>query len=198
MRVGSTIPKPVDVRVIAATNKDLLKEVSRGNFRSDLYYRLKVAVLNIPPLRKRQADILPLAASFLAYYGKKFRKNVRFSNEVERMLLAYDWPGNVRELENLVQGLVVTCKKGIIDAHDLTGIRPVGQSLPVSGGLSLPGIEGKSFKAIMKELEGAVIEAGMQRYGSMAELARHFQVDRSTIFRKVKELEHARKDRADL
>lgn len=196
MRVGSTIPKPVDVRVIAATNKDLLKEVSRGNFRSDLYYRLKVAVLNIPPLRKRQADILPLATSFLAYYGKKFRKNVRFSNEVERMLLAYDWPGNVRELENLVQGLVVTCKKGIIDAHDLTGIRPVGQSLPASGGLTLPGIEGKSFKAIMKELEGAVIEAGMQRYGSMAELARHFQVDRSTIFRKVRELEHARKERA--
>ena len=153
-------------------------------------------MLNIPPLRKRQADILPLAASFLAYYGKKFRKNVRFSNEVERMLLAYDWPGNVRELENLVQGLVVTCKKGIIDAHDLTGIRPVGQSLPASGGLTLPGIEGKSFKAIMKELEGAVIEAGMQRYGSMAELARHFQVDRSTIFRKVRELEHARQDRA--
>ena len=69
-------------------------------------------------------------------------------------------------------------------------------SLPASGGLTLPGIEGKSFKAIMKELEGAVIEAGMQRYGSMAELARHFQVDRSTIFRKVRELEHARKERA--
>ncbi len=196
MRVGSTTPKPVDVRVIAATNKDLQKEVSRSNFRSDLYYRLKVAVLNIPPLRRRQADILPLAASFLAYYGKKFHKHVRFSHEVERMLLAYDWPGNVRELENLVQGIVVTCKKGIIDAHDLTGIRPVGQSPPVSDGLPLPDIEGKSFKTIMKEVEAAVIEAGMRRYGSMAELARYFQVDRSTIFRKVRELKRTGKERA--
>ena len=112
------------------------------------------------------------------------------------MLLAYDWPGNVRELENLVQGIVVTCKKGIIDAHDLTGIRPVGQSPPVSDGLPLPDIEGKSFKTIMKEVEAAVIEAGMRRYGSMAELARYFQVDRSTIFRKVRELKRTGKERA--
>lgn len=194
MRVGATSPKTVDVRVIAATNKELEKEVARGNFRSDLYYRLKVAVLRIPPLRKRQADILPLATSFLAYYGKKFHKNVSFSEKVTHMLLAYSWPGNVRELENLVQGLVVTCKKGIINARDLVGIGAAGQeAFSASGNLTLPDIEGKSFKSIMKTLEAQVIEAGMKRYGSMTELAKHFQLDRSTIFRKVREAEKTRK-----
>ena len=194
LRVGATTPKKVDVRVIAATNKELEKEVAHGAFRSDLYYRLKMAVLNIPPLRKRRADILPLAQGFLTYYGRKYRKCARFSEEVEQILQNYSWPGNVRELENLVQGLLVTCKQGIIDARDLSGIRPVapGQGDPVAG-RGMPSIEGRSLKSIMKEVENALIEAGLKRYGSIGELSRHFQMDRSTIFRKVKELEAAKK-----
>lgn len=195
LRVGATSPKKVDVRVIAATNKELEKEVVKGAFRSDLYYRLKVAVLRIPPLRERRADILPLAQAFLGYYGKKYRKKVRFSEEVAHILQNYSWPGNVRELENLIQGLLVTCKGEIIEATALSGIRPSTSSgADESGpGQRLPSVEGRSFKSIMRELENAVIEAGLRRYGSISELARQFQVDRSTIFRKAKALEAARK-----
>lgn len=194
LRVGATSPKKVDVRVIAATNKELEKEVVKGAFRSDLYYRLKVAVLRIPPLRERRADILPLALAFLGYYGKKYRKQARFSEEVAHILQEYSWPGNVRELENLIQGLLVTCKGEVIEAAALSGIRPLTSGTDeAASGRRLPSVEGRSFKSIMKELENAVIEAGLRRYGSISELARQFQVDRSTIFRKTKALEATRK-----
>ena len=189
LRVGATVPKKVDVRVVAATNKELEREVTKGMFRSDLYYRLKVAVLNIPPLRSRRVDILPLAQSFLTFYGKKYRKAVNLSEEAKQVLQNHTWPGNVRELENLVQGLVVTCKHGLVGVRDLAGIRPLPACEPSEGQYALPSIEGRSLKSIMKEVETAVIEKGMQRYGSISELSRQFQMDRSTIFRKVKEIE---------
>lgn len=194
LRVGATTPKKVDVRIVAATNKELEKEVARGAFRSDLYYRLKVAVLTIPPLRRRRADILPLARGFLKYYAKKYGKNAQLSEEVEQILQNYAWPGNVRELENLVQGLVITCKRGRIEARDLSGIRPADACRNGNGaGFALPSIEGRSLKSIMKEVESELIASGLKRYGSIGELSRHFQVDRSTIFRKVKEMEAAKK-----
>ena len=189
LRVGATVPKKVDVRVVAATNKELEREVAKGTFRSDLYYRLKVGVLNIPPLRSRRVDILPLAQSFLTFYGKKYRKAVNLSEEAKQVLQNHTWPGNVRELENLVQGLVVTCKHGLVGVRDLAGIRPLPPCETSEGQYALPSIEGRSLKSIMKEVETAVIEKGMQRYGSISELSRHFQMDRSTIFRKVKEIE---------
>ena len=189
LRVGATVPKKVDVRVVAATNKELEREVTKGMFRSDLYYRLKVAVLNIPPLRSRRVDILPLAQSFLTFYGKKYRKAVNLSEEAKQVLQNHTWPGNVRELENLVQGLVVTCKHGLVGVRDLAGIRPLPACESSEGQYALPSIEGRSLKSIMKEVETAVIEKGMQRYGSISELSRQFQMDRSTIFRKVKEIE---------
>ena len=189
LRVGATVPKKVDVRVVAATNKELEREVAKGTFRSDLYYRLKVAVLNIPPLRSRRVDILPLAQSFLTFYGKKYRKAVNLSEEAKQVLQNHTWPGNVRELENLVQGLVVTCKHGLVGVRDLAGIRPLPPCESGAGRYDLPSIEGRSLKSIMKEVETAVIEKGMQRYGSISELSRQFQMDRSTIFRKVKEIE---------
>ena len=189
LRVGATVPKKVDVRVVAATNKELEREVAKGTFRSDLYYRLKVAVLNIPPLRSRRVDILPLAQSFLTFYGKKYRKAVNLSEEAKQVLQNHTWPGNVRELENLVQGLVVTCKHGLVGVRDLAGIRPLPPCETSEGQYALPSIEGRSLKSIMKEVETAVIEKGMQRYGSISELSRQFQMDRSTIFRKVKEIE---------
>ena len=189
LRVGATVPKKVDVRVVAATNKELEREVAKGTFRSDLYYRLKVAVLNIPPLRSRRVDILPLAQSFFTFYCKKYRKAVNLSDEAKQVLQNHTWPGNVRELENLVQGLVVTCKHGLVGVRDLAGIRPLPPCESGEGHYALPSIEGRSLKSIMKEVETAVIEKGMQRYGSISELSRQFQMDRSTIFRKVKEIE---------
>lgn len=185
-RIGATAPKNVDIRVIAATNKDLEKEVAKNNFRLDLFYRLKVAVLSIPPLRKRHEDVLPLFESFLSYYGRKYHKKLEYTNEVSKLVCSYNWPGNVRELENFVQGLVATCKKKIIDVVDLPGIRPSGNSVGVETLPSnLADIRGKTLKSIMRDIEEKVIEAGIREYGSMAEAAKHFGVDRSTLFRKL-------------
>lgn len=193
MRVGSTTPKQIDVRIVAATNKNLERAIARGEFRSDLYYRLKVAVIAIPPLRDRQADILPLARMFLEFYANKYHRRQTLSPEAERVLLDYKWPGNVRELENLVQGLAVTCKSNVIRPSDIpiTGVgKPVAAPHAARSDLD---IDGKTYKEIMKELENKVLTLALERYGSITEVAKHFQVDRSTIFRKVKELEKAGK-----
>lgn len=193
MRVGSTTPKQIDVRIVAATNKNLERAIARGEFRSDLYYRLKVAVISIPPLRERQADILPLARMFLEFYANKYHRKMVFSEEAEQVLVDYKWPGNVRELENLAQGLAVTCKSTVIQPSDIpiTGVgKPVAVTRNESCSIDL---DGKTYKEIMKELENKVLSAALERYGSITEVAKHFQVDRSTIFRKVKELEKAGK-----
>ena len=189
MRVGSTTPKQIDVRIVAATNKNLERAIARGEFRSDLYYRLKVAVIAIPPLRDRQADILPLARMFLRFYGSKYHRQLTFSEEAESLLLDYKWPGNIRELENLVQGLAVTSKNSVIRASDvpISGVAKPAASARRDG-LDFE-LDGKTYKEIMKDLENKVLSAAMERYGSITEVAKHFQVDRSTIFRKVKELE---------
>jgi len=193
MRVGSTTPKQIDVRIVAATNKNLERAIARGEFRSDLYYRLKVAVMTIPPLRDRQADILPLARMFLEFYANKYHRKMAFSEEAEQVLLDYKWPGNVRELENLVQGLAVTCKNTVIRPSDIP-ITGVGKPVTVARNEACSiDLDGKTYKEIMKELENKVLSAALERYGSITEVAKHFQVDRSTIFRKVKELEKAGK-----
>lgn len=192
MRVGSTTSRRVDVRIIAATNKDLEKEVQKGRFRSDLYYRLKVTVLKIPPLNQRKADILPLAHSFLSYYNNKYRKQVSLAAEAEQGLLAYAWPGNVRELENCIQGLVVTCKREVIAASDLPISLPPSRQ-GAAQDISALQLDGRSLKDIMSELQDVVIKAGVQRYGSLSEAAKNFQVDRSTLFRKVKAIEKKEK-----
>jgi len=185
MRVGATAPRPVDVRIVAATNKDLEKEVQKGRFRKDLYYRLKVVVLTIPPLRARAADILPLAHSFLDYYAGKYGRRITITPQAEEKLLAHSWPGNVRELENLMQGLVITCHKDAICCVDLPMPKVIPRETAPAAAPAL-NLDGRTFKDIMRELEDTVIKAGLQRYGSITEVAKRFQVDRSTIFRKVK------------
>ncbi|MCK4909605.1 MAG: sigma-54-dependent Fis family transcriptional regulator, partial [Planctomycetes bacterium] len=107
-RVGGTSQIPVDVRIIAATNLDLEKEVEKGNFRDDLYYRLNVVPLKMPPLRERKSDIPILVDHFLKIYNRKYAKQVKkLPDEVILHLENYDWPGNVRELENIIQRLLV-------------------------------------------------------------------------------------------
>ena len=195
VRVGSTVPKTVDVRIVAATNKDLEKEVAAGRFRSDLYYRLKVAVITIPPLRKRRADILPLARGFLRYFAQKYHRDVVLAPDAEEVLLGYRWPGNVRELENLILGCMITCEKSVINARDL----PISKSLQEG---SLPDrdlllgsldMEGKSLKEILEDVEQKIIQEGMQTLGNMSALARNLGVDRTTIFRKLKKYEKVEK-----
>lgn len=117
MRIGGETVTKVDVRIIAATNKDLQKEVDAKKFRNDLYFRLKAVTLNIPPLRNRKGDIIELAQQFL----KKFSENnhipiPRLTKDAEELLINYNWPGNIRELKNVIETAIALNKNGILDA----------------------------------------------------------------------------------
>lgn len=119
-RVGGNKPVKVDIRIIAATNRDLSQMVQDGTFREDLYYRLNVIPIIIPPLRERSSDIIILAEHFVSHFSKQFGKDVkRISTPVQDMLLSYSWPGNVRELENIIERAVVLSEDNVIHGYDL-------------------------------------------------------------------------------
>jgi two-component system response regulator AtoC len=126
-RVGGTTTLTVDVRIIAATNRALEEEVKAGRFREDLYYRLNVIPINMPPLRERREDILPLIEYFTDKYGSGLAKKVRFTQEAIDLLLAYDYPGNVRELENIVERCVTLSSSGTIGKDDMPSLIVTGE-----------------------------------------------------------------------
>jgi two-component system response regulator HydG len=177
-RVGGEDVIRVDVRVIAATNRDLLREVDAGRFRQDLFYRLNVVTLHVPPLRERKDDIPPLAEHFLRMFAEKNRKSVKgFSPQAMDRLLRYDWPGNVRELMNTVERGVVLSRSQYIDEGELTPIlldRPEGQ-MQAGGELSLEALEKAT---ILKTLE--------QTGGNKSEAARRLGITRRTLHQKLK------------
>ena len=110
-RVGGLRTIKVDVRIITATNKNLLQEVRSGNFREDLYYRLNVLPIVVPPLRERKEDIWPLVDYFVDKFNKKLDLAITIDSEVKEMLLRYEWPGNIRELENLIERMMLLARK---------------------------------------------------------------------------------------
>jgi two-component system response regulator HydG len=119
-RVGSERPIPIDVRLVAATHVDLLAAAQAGRFREDLYYRLNVIPLRVPPLRERREEIPDLAQFFVRKFAARARREVPvFSDAATERLIAYDWPGNVRELENVVERLVTVCERPVFDESDL-------------------------------------------------------------------------------
>jgi PAS domain S-box-containing protein len=188
VRVGASVAKKVDVRIIAATNRNLEEEVRKGNFRSDLFYRLRVAVVDIPPLRERTEMIPGLVEHFLSIYGEKYKKDITCARDAMQLLLKYRWPGNIRELENLVQSLVVTLEHSEISANDLPP--SINSRHPMD---CLPNVEldskddGKSLKEIMAELERRVIQQALDTYGSVNKASEVLKVNRTTIFRKMKQ-----------
>lgn len=212
-KVGSDTLKKVDVRVICATNRDPLREAEEGRFREDLFYRLHVLPIDMPPLRARGADILELARHFLAIYaheeGKEFQG---FSVEAEEALMAHSWPGNVREMQNLVRKLIVLNDGPIIEADMISVVqgrtptppREVAQipmripakSIPAQtdvGGnwphLTLP--LGQPFETLERQIIEATIDACG---GSLPKTARVLQVSPSTLYRK-KELWTAQEEK---
>ena len=153
-RVGGNETVKVNVRVIAATNRDLKSLVEDGKFREDLYFRLKVVVLEVPPLRARPSDIPLLADHYLRHYAEENDKNVRgFSQEATKALVTYPWPGNVRELQHAIEQAVVLCEKDLIDTEDLPIEAPGREAEPLS--LLVPGVTLAEVEryAIMRTLE---------------------------------------------
>ena len=153
-RVGGNDTVKVDVRLIAATNRDLKAEIKKGNFREDLYYRLNVIAVELPPLREKRADIGPLASFFLGRYAKENGRNIEgISEQALKLLATYDWPGNVRELENVIERAVVLCEGPQVDVRHLPpSLVPSDQR---DGPPPIPGstIQDLERYAILKTLE---------------------------------------------
>ena len=184
--VGSTRVRKVNVRIIAATNRELEKEVDQGRFRSDLYYRLRVAVVSIPPLRERPEDIMPLAAYFLEKYASKYRKERSFGPGIEAIFTGHAWPGNIREMENLIESLVVTSERPIIEGADLSScMLPEARDRKRNLFETLSARD-RSLKQIVRDLEREILEGALEIHGSMAKVAEILKTDRSTIFRKLR------------
>ena len=120
-RVGGLKTIKVDVRIIAATNRNLLQDVQAGNFREDFYYRLHVFPIVVPPLRERKEDILPLIDYFMDKFNKKLELSAGIDSEVKKMLLRYEWPGNIRELENLIERMILLARNNLITVNELPG-----------------------------------------------------------------------------
>jgi len=177
-RVGDSTPIKVDVRLLAATNRDLQKRVADGRFREDLYYRLKVAQIHIPPLRERRSDIPLLVEHFRRNFNRKFGKEIKgISSEIEQVFFAYPWPGNVRELENLLEHAFVRCRQSVITAENLP---PDFLQYFESGALPSE-IDPADEAAAIKE---ALSQAG----GNKTEAARLLGISRRTIYRKMEKL----------
>lgn len=194
-RVGGTRPLELRARLVAATHRDLAEAVQEGRFREDLYYRLNVVPVQVPPLRARKEDIPALAAHFVARYNARHGRSLALPAAVLGAFLAYDWPGNVRELENLIERLVVVTEGDSITLADLPdhvypGHRllpgeepaPAGQApddAPVVVRRVVP------LKVAIRLLEEQLLRQAFQRAGNTYEMARLLKVNQSTIVRKI-------------
>ena len=183
VRVGSSKPRKIDVRVIAATNRDLAKCVEDGTFRRDLFYRLNVATLRIPPLRERPEDILPLAEHYLTEYTAKYHKSMAVMDVTLDLLLAWHWPGNVRELQNMIHIRVITQKVPLITPDDLPIQISPRKTTPCSEEILAPR---HSLKEIVAEMERDFLRKAVEAHGSVQKVAELYKVNRSTIFRKLR------------
>ncbi len=186
--VGSDRSTRVDARVIAASNNDLLAAVKKGTFREDLFYRLQVVPIIIPPLRERRSDIPLLVEYFLDRVRMRFPdRNFSVSREAMVHLWSYDWPGNVRELENMVERLVILCEDSLIDTpllppNFVTSARAPETRIPAS--LSAGGV---NLNALVRELEGRLInEALKQTGGNKQAAARLLGLKRTTFSAKLR------------
>jgi len=183
-RVGGEEVIRVDVRIIAATNKDLAEEIAAGRFREDLFYRLNVVTLQMPPLRERKDDIPLLAQHFLETFAKKNRKTIKgFTPQAMARLLSYDWPGNMRELMNAVERMVVLSRADYVDEPDL----PPGILDQSGEKAEIPGPQDLPADLPLEEVEKASILKTLQSAGgNKSEAARRLGITRRTLHQKLK------------
>ncbi len=195
-RVGGTRPLPVDVRIVAATNADLARSVEEGRFRRDLYYRLAVVPIRLPPLREREGDVVLLARHFLSKYGEQLRGHaLGLAKEAEPLLLCHAWPGNVRELQNVIQRALLKLAGQRVMAKDLAGLLP-GPSSADRGVGSLieailesgPPAEGR-YQAALAAIEAPLIAAAIARTnGNQLRAAELLGMNRNTLRERMRAL----------
>jgi two-component system, NtrC family, response regulator AtoC len=206
-RVGGVRDLQVDVRVVAASNRDLEKAVREGHFRQDLYYRLAIIAIFIPPLRDRAEDILPLVDFFIDWYNQKFKKSVRgISPETRRLLISHSWPGNVRELKNCIERAMILEEELIlrpiympfavgeaarsgVTAFEHSSMTVDGGRL-LAGGRVLPRLYIPEEGTSLEEMERAMVELAMQQAnGNQTHAARLLDISRDALRYKLKKFE---------
>ncbi|CAB3751890.1 sigma-54 interaction domain-containing protein [Paraburkholderia humisilvae] len=176
VRLGGTSTIPVDVRVIAATNRDLRAMVADRTFRDDLFYRLNVVPIEIAPLTERRDDIAPLALHFVNEFNRKYGVSRTMSEQAMALLIACDWPGNVRELRNVIERVIVTCDCDVIAPEFLDCM------LPPEVAENQPG----TFREQVERFERRLVEDAMREYGSTRDVAKALGLSQSSVVRKLR------------
>lgn len=186
-RIGGSQAKRVNVRIISATNRDLKKMVQENTFREDLYYRLNIVPIHIPPLRERIADIAPLAYYFLNKVNEKYQLKKRFHSEVIYLMEQYQWPGNIREMENLIERIAVTTDEEEITVDDFpSGIfHTIIQTNNAHEGEKLTSL---GLKEIVAELERRLIKDSISEYKTTRKAAKVLGISQSALVKKMKKL----------
>ena len=195
-RVGGQRPLAVDVRIVAATNADLARSVEEGRFRRDLYYRLAVVPIRLPPLREREGDVVLLARHFIARYGEQLKgRGVMLSKDAEPLLLAHPWPGNVRELQNVIQRALLKLNGARLTANDLIGLLPAaahaerGLGGLVESILDAAEPEGGRYQAALATMEQPLIAAALARTkGNQLRAAELLGMNRNTLRERMRAL----------
>ncbi len=177
--VGGVEPIPIDVRIVSATNKSLRELVKLGKFREDLFYRLNVVPINVPPLRDRPEDLLPLIHSNLVKCNEKLNENKSISPEALTVLFRYPWPGNIRELQNIIERLTITTNGNIITEENLPVFLKQEAITNANTNVNL------SLAEAMEKAEKTILEKALADYGSTRAMAKALQVSQPTIVRKL-------------
>lgn len=178
--VGGVKPIPVDVRIISATNRDLENLVREGRFREDLYYRLNVVPVEVPPLRERAEDIIPLLRINLDKCNREMNQNKTMSPDAVSILMKYPWPGNVRELQNIVERLVITSSGDVITGDDIFIFIKEGAEENVKGNSDT------SLVAALDNAEKGILKQALDRYGSTRAIAKVLKISQPTVVRKLR------------
>jgi transcriptional regulator with PAS, ATPase and Fis domain len=190
-RVGGVKDIKVDVRVISATNQELAKAINMGSFRKDLFYRLQVVPITLPPLRERRNDILLLARHFIEYFNHECHKNVQgISKEAEQILLAYSWPGNVRELKNVVErAMILDIDKEIMPEHltqEILEAQPES-TVPIVSPVSLDGFVIPETGLSIEDVENALVRKALEMSnGNQTKAAQLLKMPRDAFRRRMK------------
>jgi transcriptional regulator with PAS, ATPase and Fis domain len=188
MRVGGTKKIPLDVRIISATNENLLTLIKTGEFRQDLYYRLNVIPIKIPPLRERKEDIRLLCYKFLEDFNKKYSKNKIFNEKSLLLLEQYDWPGNIRELKNAIERLVILGERDVICANQVNKITKISgnENSEIEDNIEID--DSLSLKEAVQALEKRIITLALTKYKTTYKAAEVLKTTQPTIVRKAKAL----------